>query len=159
MTLKFLPNFAITRYQRIENYLKDLEDNIIIRNKNDKEVIANIDILIKEKIVLIRRATLLNSIFYFGVYFSFISLFFSEFFILSELADFVSKLISFFGTTVFIIGIFITNKILELYYEDLNLLVSHIISMYNKSQSFKLDIFNDANSYNMFIDFFKKRGF
>jgi len=71
----------------------------------------------------------------------------------------VSKLISFFGTTIFIIGIFTTNKILDLYYEDLNLLVTHIISVYNKSHSFKLDIFNDANSYNKFIDFFKKRGF
>jgi len=77
MTTKFLPQFAITRYQRIENYLEDLEENIKIKNPTDKKVISNINVLIEEKIIHIKRASLLNGIFYFGIYFSFISLFFS----------------------------------------------------------------------------------
>lgn len=150
---------GITRYKRIQNYIKELEKNVIISSNFEKNEISLINKLILDKIKFIKRANKINFVFYFGIYFSFFSIFFSNYFFLSEIADLIARIIGFFGTTIFVIGIFFINKFIDLYYQDLNLLASHIISIYQKSAKSKIKIFEPENNYSIFIDFFKKRGF
>lgn len=154
-------NFSITRYQRVLNYIDNLDENIKIKNTKDKKIINDIKKIINLKINSIKRAYIINYFFYFGVYFSFFSVIFSDFLILSAFTSIISKIIGFFGTTAFVIGIFLTNKLLELYYQDLNLLTSNIISIYIKNKSeFNQNIsINNMNEFDPFINFFKKRDF
>ena len=152
-------NFSITKFQRITDYIEDLEKNIKIKKEQDKRTISNIKNLIEEKITHIKRLYIVSYLLYFGIYFSFFSIFFSKVIFLSEFANFVTKVLGFFGTTVFIIGVFFVNKIIDLYYQDLNLLTSHLISIFMTNQINHENLFKDENDFNVFIDFFKKRGF
>ncbi len=154
-----LINFNITRFSRIKRYMKNLENHIKINSKRDKEVLEEINMLVQDRINRIRKLYIINSFLYFAIYFSFISLIFSDLFILSEFAQAFSRILSFFGTTGFIIGVFIVNKMIELYYMDLTLLSAHIISLYNKNHTEQEILFDETNSFNSYIDFFKKRGF
>ena len=150
--------FGITKYKRVENYLKNLENNVKIKNKKDEALSENILKLIKDRIKRLKRLYFISYIFYFGIYFSFVSFFFSDFFFLSKISILLSKVIGFFGTTTFVLGLFFTIKIKELYYQDLNLLSSHLIVIYDNNLIFNDNLF-ETNEYNKFIDFFKKRGF
>jgi len=151
--------FGITKYNRILNYIDNLEDKIDPKStKEDTKITLDLKELIEDRIKRLKKLYLIGYIFYFGIYFSFISFFFSDFFLLTKIKVLVSKLIGFFGTTTFILGIFFINKIKELYYQDLNLLASHLISIYDKNMNNKSEVFNE-NEYNTFINFFKKRGF
>lgn len=155
----FFKKLGVTRYKRIENYIDELKKNIKIKEKIDKEEISIINGMIKDRINNIKQANRINLFFYFGIYFSFFSIFFSNYFILSEINNLISKIVGFFGTTIFIVIIFFMNKFIDLYYQDLNLLSAHIISIYEKNAQNKLNLFENENSYGIFIDFFKRRGF
>lgn len=150
---------GITRYKRIENYIQELEKNIKISSKSDDIEVSTINVMIKERIKNIKQANRINLFFYFGIYFSFFSIFFSNYFILSEINFLISQIVGFFGTTIFIIIIFFMNRFIDLYYQDLNLLSAHIISIYEKHNRTKSELFGQENNYGVFIDFFKKRGF
>jgi len=150
--------FAITRYERILNYILNLENNVKIKTKKEKEFVTEIRTLMDDRIERLKKVYLINNMFYFGIYFSFFSLFFSEIILLSDITSLVGKIVGFFGTTFFLIGVFLTNKFKELYYQDLNLLTSHLIAIYDDNISKKAELF-ETNNYNSFINFFKKRGF
>lgn len=158
----FSDNFfdlGFTKHGRIKKYLHNLETHITIDSKKDREVLNEINVLIKDRINKIRQFNIINGILYFLIYFSFISLFFSDLFILSEFMKLLSKILSFFGTTVFIICVFFINKIIELYYQDLTLLAAHIISLYSDNHTEDEVLFNETNEFTKFIDFFRKEGF
>ncbi len=152
-------NLAYTRYKRVLKYIENLESSIKIESKKDEEIIAEINNLIADRVKRLRRSYVVLGLMYFGIYFSIFSLFFSDVFILSEIADLISKIISFFGTTLFIIGTFLTGKMIELYYQDLNLLTAHLISIFTKNKFKDESLFENENNYSHFINFFKKRGF
>lgn len=154
-----IKKLGITKHKRIRNYIKNLEDNITLKSKREKEEINQINYVIDEKIKHIKRANKITGIFYFGIYFSFISIFFPHIFLLGEIAEIVQMLISFFGTTVFVIGAFFMGKLTELYYQDLNLLTAHIISIYEKNVKDRGEFFEPTNTFDAFISFFKKRGY
>jgi hypothetical protein len=154
-----LINIGVTRYRRIRRYLHNLESNITITIKRDKEVLAEINTLLDDRVKRIRTLYVINGFFYFGIYFSFISLFFSDFYGISIVSVEIQKAISFMGTTVFIALIFLVNKMIDLYYQDLTLLASHIISIYNKNHTEKENLFDESNEFNKYLDFFRKRGF
>ena len=150
---------ALTRDKRIVSYIENLESSVKIKSKKDREFIDQIEEIIYERISRIRRLYVLLGIFYFGIYFSLFSLFFSNLFIISEIADVVSKIASFFGTTAFIIGVFVVSRLIELYFQDLNLLTAHLIAVYNSNGLYEEDLFVNRNQYENFISFFKRRGF
>ncbi len=152
-------NFNLIKYKRIENYILELENNIEIKSKKEIKIINSLKELMKEKIKHIKRLNFILYFLYFGIYFSFLSIFISNFILFNEVYNFISKIIGFFGTTIFIIGIYITNKFLEFYYQDLNLISSHLISILINNSSKNEIFFVEENSYKPFINFFKKRGF
>ena len=154
-----LINLGVTRYRRIRRYLQNLENNITINSKRDKEILTEINILLDDRVKRIRTLYAVNTFFYIGIYFTFISLFFTEILGISIISVEVQKAISFLGTTVFIALVFLVNKMIELYYQDLTLLAAHIISIYNKNHTEKENLFEESNSFNTYLDFFRKRGF
>jgi len=161
MINKFKENFnilGITKYNRILNYLNNIEKNVKIKSEKEKILVEHITELINDRIKRLKTLYLFTNILYFGIYFSFISFFFSDFFLISEISAIVSKGVGFFGTTTLIIVLFLTNNIKELYYQDLNLLSSHLMDIYNKNIPNNKKLF-DNNKYDTFIEFFKKRGF
>jgi len=152
---------APLKYNRIRNYIKNLEDNIIIKNKKDKQTITEIKELIDFLIKKLKNYYRLNSFLYFAIYFSFISYIFSDMLIISDLAEIFGKVIGILGTTVFFIALYFSNRIIDLYYQDLNLITAHLISVYSKYEKDNIDEVTDVaeNYYKTFIKFFKNRGF
>ncbi len=94
---------GITKYIRIENYLKNIENNIEIKTEKDKDLINDIKILINDRILRLKKLYFINNILYFGIYFSFISFFFSFFFLFFKIKFFLSRALVFFGSTIFFI--------------------------------------------------------
>ncbi|MCA9495701.1 MAG: hypothetical protein KC589_02065 [Nanoarchaeota archaeon] len=154
-----LSSFAYTKYERIQNYIDNLEKHIKIESRTDQSHIDEIKLLIDDRIKRLKRLYIISFIFYIGIYFSFFSLLFANTIILSEIANLINILVSFVGTTAFIIGIFFVNKLREIYYQDLNLLSAHLISIFNDQKKRDAPLFPDSNGYNQFISFFKRRGF
>ena len=148
---------GVTRYIRIENYIKFLESNIKITNKKDIETTKNIKKIINEKIKAIKVFHFLIIISYLGIYFSFLSLFIIDILLLIKFTQFSAQTVGLVGTALFFITLFISNKISELYYEDLSLLSSHFIAIYNKyADKNKKSLFSDANKHSLYIKYLKK---
>ena len=148
-----------TRYNRILNYMYSLREKITIQNPQDQKNIEEIEEIVEKIINKVKIYARFNIGLYVAIYFSFVSFFFSDIILLSELATLISRVISVFGTTVFIIGIYFSNKIIELYYQDLNLITAHLISIYTKYQkeTFEELPSTASNYYRVFIEFFEKR--
>lgn len=152
--------FGITKYKRIENYIKEVKESFKLTSKKDRELVDEIEEIIEVKIKKLKKLYILNKIFYIGIYFSFISVVFSNFYILSDFLNLIGKIFAFFGTTFFIIAIFVVTRLKELLYQDLNLLASHLISTYNQNKMVSDTLFEEEeNGYKHFIDFLKKRGY
>jgi len=153
--------FAPLKYNRIRNYIKNLEDNIIIKNKKDNQTVEEIKELIDVLIKKLKNYYRLNMFLYFAIYFSFVSYIFSDILIISEIAEIFGKVIGVVGTTIFFIALYFSNRIIELYYQDLNLITAHIISIYSKYEKDNIDEDTSIteNYYKAFINFFKERGF
>lgn len=151
---------SFTRHGRIEKYLENLEENISL-SKKDREIVTEINDIINQRIKTIRKLNVILVFLYLGVYFSFVSFFFQEFYLLEQVKNFIRTLISIFGTTIFIVAIYFVQRGKDLAYGDLNLLTSHIIAIYNNKFSFKdqINTIKDKNDYEVFIAFFRKRGF
>lgn len=156
---KSLRHSTPTRYNRIMSYIHNLKKNIEVKNKTDLEIIEEIEFITKEIIKKVKVYSRFNIAFYVAIYFSFISFFFGDVFILSEIAILISKVVSVFGTTIFILGIYFSQKIIDLYYQDLNLITAHLISIYSKHQKETIDELPTLtpNYYSAFIQFFKER--
>lgn len=150
---------GITRYIRIENYINYLAENIKITKERDKKTIDRLNHLVKERLKALKILYVLTMICYIGIYFSFVSYVFSDFFFLSDVAIAIKDFVSFLGTTIFVITLFFTTRFSNLYYQDLNLLSSHLISIYNQYDVEENSIlFESLNQYNNFIDFFRIQG-
>lgn len=156
---KKISNYGVTRQGRIKNYISNVEDKFTLKNQTDKDIVKEINSLIDDRITRIERISIIEVFLFVAVYFSFFSIFISNFFILSEFAKFLSSLFSFFGTTIFLIGLFFTNRFKQLYYTDLMILTSHLVSIYSQNRFDDNSLFNETNSYNAYLGFFKKRGF
>lgn len=149
---------GLTRHRRVNNYLELLEEKITIKNKEDLELISDLRMLIDERVKAIKGLQIIIIIAYFGIYFSFVSFFLSGFFI-SEVTTFISNIVGFFGTTLFILVLFFANRLSALHYQDIMLFSSHYIAIYEKYDTHDKDsIFGELNHYNKFIQFFKSRG-
>ena len=144
---------GITRHIRVENYIKFLESNIKITKKKDIETTKDI----KKKIKDIKVLYILIAISYLGIYFSFISFFIIDLFLPPEFTLLLGQKISFLGTTSFFILLFISTRLRDLYYEDLNLLSSHFIAICNKyADKNKGSLFRDINKYSLYINYLEK---
>lgn len=148
---------GFTRYDRIEKYIKNVEKNFKLESKVDIEIAAEIRELIDYRIKKVKFLFFLNMLFFIGIYFSFFSIFLPGFFKTSEVGTLLTKIIGLFGTTLFIIGIFISNRIQELYYQDLNLLTAHLISLYTKTEKKGKLVDKARNKYHEFVQFFKQK--
>lgn len=158
--MSLFARLSLARFKRIEDYISNLEEKIELKNVQDKEIIHEINDLIRLRIKDLKRSRTISFVFLVGIYFSFVSIFFSDLFLLGLITETIGEIVGFFGTTVFVIGLFITNRFRELYYQDLTLLTSHLISLYSKI-GYVDDkmIFDESNMYRTFLSFFKKRGF
>lgn len=151
-----IKNFGLTRLHRIERYLSYLEETTNIKSKNDKKLILDLKELIENKSSKVKTASVFLVISYIGVYFSFVSFFINDFFLLEEITFIINQIISIFGTTIFLIGIFVFSNLKELYFQDLNLLTAQIISIFTKYHTKEDQHFLEKNNYQAFIDFYKK---
>lgn len=155
---KKLKRTTPTRYNRILNYIKNLRETIEIKTKRDQEIVDEIENLAKNLIKKLEKYYNFNLFLYLIMYFSFISYIFRDVIFLSEVAQIISKIVGVLGTTIFFIALYVSNKIIELYYQDLNLLTSHLISVYSKHQKEIVDdLTTQGNYYKEFIKFFEKR--
>lgn len=147
---------GFTRFDRIEKYLRSIETHKL-KGKKDIETAIEIKELIDYRLKKVKRLYYLNIMFFVGVYFSVFSIFLPSAFTSSELGTFLSKLIGLIGTTLFIIAIFISNRIQELYYQDLNLLTSHYISIYSRNETKGANLRGAISAYHDFVQFFKNK--
>lgn len=148
-----------TRYNRVMNYIHNLKSSIEIKDKRDKETAEELKEIAKKIIIKLERYYFLNTILYILIYFSFVSYFLRDIMILSDLAIILSKIVGILGTTFFFIAVFFSNKVIELYYQDLNLVTSHIIAIYTKYQKYSVEESEDRedNYYSEFIKFIKEK--
>ncbi len=150
-----------TKYNRILLYINNLDENIKIDNEKDEKIVDEIKKISHSIIKKLKKYHSLNIFFYFAIYFSVLSTYLSGFIFLADITNIISKTIGVLGTTLFMIAVYFSNKIIDLYYQDLNLITAHLISIYSKYQR---NIFNELNKeesnyYEVFIEFFKKRGY
>ena len=150
---------GVVRYRRIDNYLKLMEDNYDVTDESDKHTLKDINDLIDERVKALKALYVVIVVSYIGIYISVLSFMFSDVFIISEITTALSKALGFFGSTLFIITLFVSNRLNNLYYEDLSLLAAHAISIYNnyKIKAKEESIFEDRNEFITFINFFKYR--
>ena len=155
---KTIQHSTPTRYNRVLKYIHDLKENVPIKNQTDKEIVDGIEQLAKNIVKKVKIYARFNLAMYIAIYFSFISFFFTDIFIISELATIISRVVSVFGTTIFIFAIYFSQKIMELYYQDLSLITSHLIAIYTKHQKENIDELGvHDNYYSAFIKFFEER--
>jgi hypothetical protein len=147
---------AFTKYMRIENYIELLDTKYVVSSLRDKERIKEIHQLIHETLKAVKILTTINTISYFGIYFSLISAVFSTGTILSGVTDTLGAIVGFFGTTLFVVLLFFSGKLNDLYYQDLNMMTSHIITIYSNHNMVEDNLYGGENSYKSFINFFSE---
>jgi hypothetical protein len=147
---------AFTKYMRIENYIDLLDKKYVITSLTDRERVKEIHQLIGETLKAVKVLTTINTISYFGIYFSIISAVFSSGTILYGLTETIGVVVGFFGTTLFVVLLFFSGKLNDLYYQDLNMMTSHIITIYSSHNMVEDTLYGGENNYQTFINFFKK---
>lgn len=152
-------DFGITKSVRIERYLENIESKFELRNQKDKDIVNDLNKLIVDRLNRVKKVYNIELFLYAGAYFSFFSYFFSDYLVLVAINEIISIIVGFFGTTIFLIALFFTSRLKELYYQDLNLMTAHVVSIYTKNKFTEDNLFDESNTYNAFINFFKKRGF
>jgi hypothetical protein len=157
MLKEIINKFQITKDSRILKYLNNLEKFNSKLSKKDLELVEELKDLLNFKIKKINRYYFIQYLFYFLIYASFFSFLFSDLFIINEIYLFITKIVGVIGTAFFVIGLFIINKILELYFQDLNLISSTIISIYSKYLNEESVEILKENYYSTFIDFFRTK--
>jgi len=148
---------GITRQDRVLSYLKELDDsnNMPISNKK-MAILRELFRLVEERAKRVKLMSAIQTVCYLGIYFTFISLIFQEFVIFKYIGTIIGAIISGFGTSIFFIGVFITTQLKQLYYEDISLLSSHIISLYS-TIDYTLMPEDAENVYKKFLEYFHKR--
>jgi len=145
---------GFTKFDRIEKYLKSIEKHKL-KSKRDLKTATEIRELINYRLGKVKKLYYLNLFLYFGIYFSVFSIIFPNFFAVSELLNLIGYIVGILGTTIFIIAVFISNSIQNLYYQDLNLLTAHYISIYSRNENTGSNLKGAISAYHDFIDFFK----
>ncbi len=158
-TFRMFNSIPLTRYDRIHRYIENLEDNIKINNNKDKKVLEDIRGLIDHRISSLRKLSFATGTIYILLYFGFISAIFTDIFFLNDVINLINVIIGVVGTTILVIILYILNRVEEMFYGDLNLLSSHLISIYTKEGFSDQKMFEETNQYEVFLSFFKKRGF
>lgn len=158
-TFRMFNGFPLTKYERIQRYIENLEDNIVIKNTHDQKVLRDIRDLITQRIASLKWITLSTSVLYVFLYFGFISVIFTDVLFLGEVVSIINVIVGIIGTTILLILLFILNRIEDMYYSDLSLLTSHLISIYTKEGFSEDKMFEEINQYEVYMSFFKKRGF
>ena len=152
---EFLP----FRYNRVRYHFRHLARNIEVFDKNDKYILGHLEKVTNHIIDKIKMYGKLNTFFYSMIYFSFFSMFFNDWLLFAGIREMIGMIIGFVGTTIFLIAIQFTNKIIELFYQDLSLVSSHRLIIYTKYQ--KKDMINDGfigeRNSNVFLDYFRKK--
>ena len=147
---------AFTKYMRIENYIELLDKKYIVSSLKDKQRIKEIHNLIHETLKAVKVLTTINTISYFGIYFSLISAVFSSGPILSGVTETLGAIVGFFGTTLFVVLLFFSGKLNDLYYQDLNMMTAHIITIYSNHNMVEETLYGGENTYQSFINFFSE---
>jgi hypothetical protein len=147
---------AFTKYMRIENYIELLDKKYVVNSLKDRDRIKEIHKLIRDTLKAVKILTTVNTISYFGIYFSLISAIFSSGPILSGLTETLGAIVGFFGTTLFVVLLFFSGKLNDLYYQDLNMMTSHIITIYSNHNMVEENLYGGENSYKSFINFFSE---
>jgi hypothetical protein len=148
------------RYNRIKHHFRVLKNTVKVSSTVDKKKLESLREISNGIIKKIKLYERLNSFFYFAIYFSFFSIFFNDIVFLSSITEFVGKIIGVLGTTIFLIASQFVKKIVDLYYQDLDFISIHritIYSKYQKSVNRKNMIDESDNSYNEFLYYFRKR--
>ena len=147
---------AFTKYMRIENYIELLDKKYIVNSLKDRDRIKEIRCLIHDTLKAVKILTTVNTIYYFGIYFSLISAIFSGGAILEGVTETLGAIVGFFGTTLFVVLLFFTGKLNDLYNQDLNMMTSHIITIYSNHNMVEDNLYGGENSYQSFINFFQE---
>lgn len=158
-TVRMFNSIPLTKYERIERYIENLEENISIKNTKDKKILLDIKDLIDHRLKSLRKLAFFTGTLYILLYFGFISAIFTDVFILDDVINIINVIIGIVGTTLIVILLYILTRVEEMYYGDLTLLTSHLISIYTKEGFNDEKMFKEVNQYEVFLAFFKKRGF
>ena len=109
-----IANLSMTRYQRIDDYIKSLKEKSSVKNKQEKRLVDDISLLIDEKIKKVKTLGIIEVALYALLYFSFFSFIFKDFIVLSEFAKIIGVVVGLIGTTVIILVLFLINRTKEL---------------------------------------------
>ena len=156
---KFKEEYFPFKYNRIRHHFRILDSSLNITNKSDNIILGDLERVTNNIIKKIKFYGRFNTFFYSMIYFSFFSMFFNDFLFLSELKEMIGLIIGFLGTTVFLVAVQFTNKIIELFYQDLSLISSHRMIIYAKYQKevSEENSLEFEKSHNVFLEYFKKR--
>lgn len=158
-TFRMFNSFPLTKYERIQRYIENLEDNITIKNKHDQKIISDIRDLISGRISSIRWLSYSIGFLYVLLYFSFVSFIFSDVFFIGEVVNIINVILGVLGTTMIVTFIYLFTRVEDMYYTDLSLLSSHLIAIYTKEGFSEDKMFEEVNQYEVYMKFFKRRGF
>ncbi|MCA9486430.1 MAG: hypothetical protein H6500_01430 [Candidatus Woesearchaeota archaeon] len=120
---------SLSRFHQYELVLAQYETTLCLPKKEESSALE-LHSQIEEKIAYIKRIHFFQNLFYALAYFSFVSAFIQGFFFFGPLAMLISKIVSFFGVSVFLILALFLSKILELRYTELTLITSRYIALY-----------------------------
>ena len=140
---KFVRQLGIVQYDIILNHLIFLKETTKIKNKKAEENIKNLEKVLFSKIKIIGKFYYLIYIMYFILYFSILSLLFSDSPIFSFLNEFLVKFIGVVGSGTILIIILFLNRVKDLAYQDINLVCMKIISLYVKYSVNEIDALNN----------------
>ena len=140
---KFVRQLGIVQYDIILNHLIFLKETTKIKNKKAEENIKKLEKVLFSKIKIIGKFYYLIYIMYFILYFSILSLLFSDSPIFSFLNEFLIKFIGVVGSGTILIIILFLNRVKDLAYQDINLVCMKIISLYVKYSVNEIDALNN----------------
>lgn len=118
--------------QKIIDYVEDLEKEVKITTKHDKEKIMSLKYDLEKKLEDVKNLNKSLIILYFLLYFSFVSYTIPDMFFLSDLKNAISKIVSLFGTTIIIVLITLINTSKRLIYTDVKLITTRLIAIFTK---------------------------
>ena len=126
---KILKQITLTRVSLIEFYIDKVKNEFTLISSKKNEA-REIEEELRKRLKRISNLSNYTFIIYVFAYFSFVSYLLAGFFVLEFFKEAISKIISIFGTTFFIIVIFLLNYIKTLAYQDVNLLYNEFLKYY-----------------------------
>ena len=126
---KILKQITLTRVSLIEFYIDKVKNEFTLISSKKNEA-REIEEELRKRLKRISNLSNYTFIIYVFAYFSFVSYLLAGFFVLEFFKEAILKIISIFGTTFFIIVIFLLNYIKTLAYQDVNLLYNEFLKYY-----------------------------